>query len=178
MKRSWMVIIMVGAVLSSGCASVIGAPLRPAGGRFGQASGFGGAGSGTQTEFAGVGSGAGEAMVYRKGAVSTIDGKHYHSLADPDTWRPSPASLAWNVRQPTWLGPDESPLFENGLFAWGVKGLPGAEIRRLGLIGYAKTWAERGLGRSVAEISHNPSTVYTYTRIKIFPGGESRLVLH
>jgi hypothetical protein len=75
------------------------------------------------------------------------------------------------------LGPEESPLVEWGILGFGVKGLPGADIRRLGPGGYAKSWAESGLGRSVADISHDPS-IYTYLQFKVSPGGESHLWLY
>ncbi len=75
------------------------------------------------------------------------------------------------------LGPEDSLLAEWGILGFGVKGLPGADIRRLGLGGYAKSWAESGLGRSVADISHDPSTIYTYVQFRVFPGGGARRLL-
>ena len=59
-----------------------------------------------------------------------------------------------------------------------MKGLPGADIRRLGVKGYAKNWAELGLGRSVAEISHDPSTIYIYVQVRFFNRGSSRMLLY
>ncbi len=179
MKRSWMGVITAGAILSSGCATIAGGAVDLSGARSGPAMRPGGAGPGAPLKLGGARPGTGDAMAFRRGPVHAIDGEHYHSLADPETWKPSPVSLAWNARQPPWLGPDESPLIENGIFAWGVKGLPGADIRRLGLGAYAKSWAESGLGRSFAEVSHDPSTIYTYVHFRVFPGGgESRLLLY
>jgi hypothetical protein len=77
------------------------------------------------------------------------------------------------------LGPADSPLVEWGVLGFGVKGLPGADIRRLGVSGYAKRWAGSGLGRSVADISHDPSTIYTYVQFRVFPdSGGRRLLLY
>ena len=178
MKRTWMGPVLAGAILSSGCATMAGGALDFSGARSGPAMQPGGARPGAASGLGAARPGAAHTTAYQKGPVHSIEGQHYHSLADPETWRPSPASPAWMARQPQWLGPDESPLVEWGIFAWGVKGLPGADIRRLGLIGYAKTWAESGLGRSVADISHDPSTIHTYAQLRIFPGGERRLLLY
>ncbi len=157
MKRSWMGVVIVGAVLSSGCASVM------------------------QATFAGQGarSGTGHAMTFQKGPVYAVSGGDYHSLSDPVAWRPSPAGpVGMATRRAPMLGPDDSPLFEWGILGLGVKGLPGADIRRLGVSGYARNWAELGLGRSVAEISHDPSSIFTYVQFKIFDHDSSRLLLY
>ena len=80
-------------------------------------------------------------------------------------------------RVPILVGPENSPLAEWGILEFGVKGLPGDDIRRLGLIGYAKSWADSGLGRSVADISRDPTTIYTYVQFRVFPGGGGRRLL-
>ncbi len=157
MKRTWMGVIMAGAILSSGCSTVIGSALADPGAR----------------------SGRGDAMTFQKGPVYAAGGEDYHSLADPAAHRPSPTSpVGVAPRAPILLGPEDSPLAEWGILEVGVKGRPGADIRRLGLIGYAKSWAESGLGRSVADVSHDPSTIYTYVQFRVFPGGSKRLVLY
>ena len=163
MKRSWMGVIMAGAILSSGCATIAGGAVDLSGGRSGPAMRPGGAGPGAPLKLGGARPGTGDAMAFRRGPVHAIDGEDYHSLADPETWTPSPVSLAWSARQPPWLGPDESPLIENGIFAWGVKGLPGADIRRLGLGGYAKScplvfWPPRCRFRNAGRSAPIPST--------------------
>ncbi len=158
MKRNWMGAIMAGAMLSSGCSTVIGGAL---------------AGPGASA-------GASHAMTFQKGPVYAVSGEDYHSLIDPIARRPSstsPVGMA-TPRAPT-LGPEDSPLAEWESLSFGVKGLSSTDIRRLGLSGYMKTWAEQGLGRSVADISHDPSTSYIYVQFRAFPGsGGSRLVLH
>ena len=158
MKRTWMGVIMAGAVLSSACATITDSVLA---GR-------------------GAGSGTGDAMTFQKGPISTAGGQDYHSLADPVARRPSPASpVGMATPRAPMLGPADSPLVEWGVLDFGVKGLPGADIRRLGLSGYAKSWAGSGLGRSVADISHDPSTIYTYVQFRVFPGsGGRRLLLY
>ena len=157
MKRSWIGVVLAGAVLSSGCATVMDATM---------------AGRGTR-------SGAGHAMTFQKGPVYVVRGEDYHSLTDPVAWEPSPASpIGMATRRAPMLGLDDSLLAEWGIPGFGVKGLPGADIRRLGMRGYAKSWAESGLGRSVAEISHDPSTIYTYVQFRFFDRGSSRLLLY
>ena len=157
MKLSWMGVIIVGAVLSSGCATVMEAALADRGAR----------------------SGGGHAMIFEKGPVYAVGGQDVHSLSDPDAWRPSPAGpVGMATRRAPVPGPDDSPLAVRGILGFGVKGLPGADIRKLGMRGYAKNWAESGLGRSVSEISHDPSTVYVYVQLRFFNGGDSRLLLH
>ena len=69
-------------------------------------------------------------------------------------------------------------MVEWGVLGFGVKGFPAADVRRLGLSGYAETWAESGLGRSVAEISHDPSTIHIYWQLKVFPWGASRMLMY
>ena len=190
MKCTWMGMIMAGAVFSSGCASIAGAALDLAGARsasasrtggpgFTQASAFGGAGSGSASGLAGARPGAGDAMAYQRGPVITVDGGDYHSLADAVSRRPSVTSpVGMATRRAPMLGPEDSPLVEWGILGFGVKGLPGADIRRLGVSGYAKSWAQDGLGRSVAEISHDPSTIFTYVQFRVFSGGERRMLLY
>ena len=157
MKRSWMGVVMAGAVLSSGCATVMEATMAGRGAR----------------------SGAGHAMVFQKGPVYATRGEDYHSLADRVAQRLSPASpVGMATPRAPMLGPEDSPVLEWGILGFGVKRLPGADIRRLGVSGYAKSWAESGLGRSVAEISHDPSTIYTYVQLRFFNGGSSRLLLY
>ncbi len=158
MKRSWMGVIMAGAILSSGCATVTGAALASRGAR----------------------SGAGGAMTFQKGPVYATSGEDYHSIADPVARRPSPASpVGMATPRAPMLEPGDSPLVEWGILGFGVKGLPGADIRRLGVSGYAKSWAESGLGRSVADISHDPTPIYIYVQFKVFPGdGGSPLLLY
>jgi hypothetical protein len=68
-------------------------------------------------------------------------------------------------------------LAEAGIFGIGVQGLPGADVRRLGLGGYAKNWAELGLGRSVTEMNHDSGSLFTYLQFGIFPTAGSRRML-
>ncbi len=155
MKRAWMGVITVGAILSSGCSTAMGAALP---GR-------------------GVRSGVGHAMTFQKGPVYTIGVEDYHSLADRVARRPSPTGPVGMATPRVWtLGPEDGPLVEWGSLGVGVRGLRGAEIRRLGLNvwGYAKHWAELGLGRSVADISHDPS-IFTYVQFRVFQGGGTRM---
>ena len=78
-----------------------------------------------------------------------------------------------------WSAPEDSPLAEWGILGFGVRGLSGADIKRLGLGGYAKSWAESDLGRSVADMSHDPTPVWSYIQLRIFPrGGVRRLLLY
>jgi hypothetical protein len=76
------------------------------------------------------------------------------------------------------LEPEDSPLVERGGLGLGVKGFPAAELNRSGLSGYAKSWAESGLGRSVADISDDPSLIYGFIQFRVFPGGGSRMLLY
>ena len=153
-----MVVIMAGAILSSGCATVIGAVTANYGAR----------------------SGTGEAMTFRKGPVygSRTGAADYDSLADRVRRRPSGAGPLGIATAPPVLEPRDIPLFEWRGLGLGVKGLPAADIRRLGLSRYAGSWAESGLGRSVADMSHAPSLIHTYVQLKIFPGGASGLWLY
>ena len=138
MKGMLMGAIMAGAILSSGCATISRGALANRG----------------------AGSGVGGAMTFQRGPVYGVgaQAQDYHSLADGFGRRPSPASPVGMVtpRAPM-LGPEDSRLVEWELMGFGVKGLPGADIRRLGVSGYATSWAESGLGRSLADISHDPS---------------------
>ena len=117
-------------------------------------------------------------MTFQKGPVYATGGEDHHSFADPAAHNPSPTSpLGVAPRVPILVGPENSPLAEWGILEFGVKGLPGDDIRRLGLIGYAKSWADSGLGRSVADISRDPTTIYTYVQFRVFPGGGGRRLL-
>ncbi len=158
MKRVWMVVIMAGAVLSSGCATAMGGAFP---GR-------------------GAASGRGHATTFQKGPVYTIGGGNHHSLAGTVAARPSPTSpLGVAPRAPILIGPDDSPLAEWSIFGVGVSGLSGTDIRRSGLRNYLRNWAELGLGRTIADISRDPSTIYTYLQFKVFRGPDgARLVLH
>ena len=73
------------------------------------------------------------------------------------------------------LGPDESPSVEWGVLGLGVNGLPGAHIQRFGLTGYAKSWAEAGLGRSLVDVSDE---IYLYLQLRVFPGGSCRMLIY
>ncbi len=121
-------------------------------------------------------------MTFQRGPVYGMgaEAEDYHSLADRFGRRPSPASpVGMATPRAPMLGPEDSPLVEWGILGFGVKGLPGADIRRLGVSGYARSWAESGLGRSVADISHDPTPIYIYVQFKVFPGdGGSRLLLY
>ena len=179
MKRTWMGLVLAGAILSSGCATMAGGALDFSGARSGPAMRPGGARPGAVLALGGARPGKGDAMAYRKGPVNTVSGEDYHSLSDPVAWRPSPASpVGMAMPRFPMPGPDDSPLAEWGILGIGVKGLPGADIRRLGLIGYLQSWAESGLGRSVADISHEPASIYTYLQFRVFPRGERRLLLY
>ena len=157
MKGTLRGLVMAGAILSSGCATALGA----------------------MAANGGMGSGGGQAMIYKSGPAYETRGEDYHSLADPAAHGPSPSSAVGETRPPVVLGPDESPLVEWGVLGFGVKGLSGADVRRLGLGGYAKSWAESGLGRSLADISHDPTPIWVYAQLRIFPRvGRSRLLLY
>jgi len=69
-------------------------------------------------------------------------------------------------------------LVEWGALGVGVKGFPAADFRRLGLSGYAKGWAESGLGRSFADISNDPSPIYIYLQLRVLPGGRPGMLLY
>ena len=89
MKRSWMGIIMVGAVLSSGCSAVMGGAMS---------------GPGAQA-------GGGRAMIYEKGPVYAVSGGTTHSLSAPVAQRPSPTSpLGVAPRAPIFIGPQDTAL--------------------------------------------------------------------
>ena len=153
MKRSWIGVVMAGIVLSSGCATAL--------------------------EGQWARSGPGHTTTFQKGRVYVMRGGDYHSLTDQVSRRASPAGPIWmaTARAPM-PGPYDSPLVERWILGFRVKGLPGADMRRLGVRGYATNWAELGLGRSVAEINHDPSTIYTYVQVRFFNRGSSRLVLY
>ncbi len=157
MKGVLMGIIMAGAILSSGCATVTSAALANRG----------------------VASGGGQAMIYKSGPAHETRGEDYHSLADPVAQRPSPGSAMGTATPRVWLTPEETPVAEWGILGFGVRGLSGADIKRLGLGGYAKSWAESGLGRSLADISHDPTPIWSYVQLRVFPGwGGRRLLLY
>lgn len=148
MRGTWVGVVMAVSILSSGCAPVHG-------------GGFGG----------------GTATAYQRGPVYGLQGKDYHTLASPVALRPSPASPVGFARGPVWLGPGDSPLAGAGILGIGVRGLPGADARRLGLGGYAKNWAELGLGRSVTDMNHDPGSLFGYLQFGIFPTRGSRPML-
>ena len=153
MKGTLMEVILAGVILSSGCATM------------------------TRATRLGAGSGAGEAMILMRGPTygTGVVAADYHSLADHYKRRPSPAGLLGTAKAPPVLGPDESPSVEWGVLGLGVKGLPGAHIQRFGLTGYAKNWAETGLGRSLADVSDE---IYLYVQLRVFPGGSSRMLMY
>jgi hypothetical protein len=156
MKYAWMGTVVAAAMLTSGCSAVARAV----------------------SPNPGVGSAGHGAMIYKKGPVYSPRGMDVHSLADPVSQRPSPASAVGMARPPVMLGPDDSPFLEAGPFGIGVKGLSGTDVRRLGPVGYAKSWAESGLGRSAADIGHDP-TFYRYVQLRLFPDvGRKRLLLY
>ena len=156
MKGMLVGAIMAGAILSSGCATITNAALANRGAR----------------------SGAGGAMTFQKGPVNVMGAQDYHSLADRFGRSPSPAGPLGMATPLPVLDPGDSPLVEWGVLGLGVKGFPAADFRRLGLSGYAKNWAESGLGRSVADISHDPSPIYPYLQLRVLPGGGSRMLLY
>ena len=153
MRRSWMGMIVAGAVLCSGCSVAMGGAMPGRG-----AMGGGMPGQGARA-------GAGRAMIYVKGPVYAVSGGDTHSLATPVAWTPSPTSpLGVAPRAPIFIGPQDTPLAEWDIFGFGVKGVRGTEIRKSGLRGYLRN----GLGRSLADISRNPTTIYTFVKFVIF----------
>ena len=149
---------MAGALLSSGCTTLTGGALASRGAR----------------------SGVGGAMTFQRGPVYGMgaEAEDYQSLADRFGQRPSPAGPLGIATPLPVLEPGDSPLVEWGVLGLGVKGFPATDARRLGLSGYAKAWAESGHGRSAADISHDPSPIYIYGQLRVFPGGGSRMVLY
>ena len=149
---------MVGAILSSGCATITNAALANRGAR----------------------SGAGGVMTFQKGPTYGMGAvaEDYHSLADVFGRRPSPGGPLGLATPLPVLEPGDSPSVEWGALGVGVKGFPAADFRRLGLSGYAKSWATSGLGRSLADISHDPSPFYIYLQLRVFPGGGSGMLLY
>ena len=120
MKRTWMGVIMAGAILSSGCATIAGGALDLSGARSGSAL----AGPGTSA-------GAGDAMTFQKGPVYATSGEDLHSFGDPAAHRPSPTSpLGVAPRVPILVGPEDSPLAEWGILGFGVRGRGLHTIRR------------------------------------------------
>ena len=119
-------------------------------------------------------------MTFQRGPVYGVgaEAQDYHSLADGFGRRPSPAGPLGMARPLPVLEPEDSPLVEWGVLGLGVKGFPAADFRRLGLSGYAKSWAKSGLGRSLADISHDPSTIYAYVQLRVFPGGRTRMLAY
>ena len=158
MKGMLLGAIIAGAILSSGCATIARGAL--ANGR--------------------AGAGIGGAMAYQRGPVYGVgaDSQDYHSLADGFGRGPSPARPFGRARRVPLLGPEDSPLFEWGVLGLGVKGFPAADFRRLGLSGYAKNWAKSGLGRSLADISHDPATLYSYIQLRVFPERRTRMLAY
>ncbi len=154
MKQSWIGVVMAGIVLSGGGATAL--------------------------EGQWARSGPGHTTTFRKGPVYVMRGGDYHSLTDQVSRRASPAGpIGMATARAPMPGPDDSPLVEWGILGFGVKGLPAADIRWLGVKGYAKSWAESGLGRSVTDISDDPTPIYIYVQFKVFPGdGGSRLLLY
>jgi len=119
-------------------------------------------------------------MIYQKGPVYAVTGGDYTSLADPVVRRPSPTSpLGVAPRVPILVGPEDSAVAQWGNSGFGVQGFSGTDIRRSGLSDYLRNWADSGLGKSLADISRDPSTIYTYVRFNVFSGGDgSRLLLY
>ena len=158
MKRALMGMIMAGAVLSSGCATVASIALEGRGG----------------------GHRAGHATTYQQGPVYTVSPAafDYHSLSDGFGFRPSmggPLAMATSRAMPDR---HDTPLAESGTFGLYVKGLPGANIRSLGLQGYAGSWAESGLGRSLGDMSRDPFPRFVYVQFRILPGPNRRIIMH
>ena len=140
-----------------------------------------GCGWGANVAFAGRGAGfgAGHTTTYPKGAIHGMGpgALDYYSLGD-GLLRPSPGGPLGMARPPVMPLRDDTPLVESGSFGLYVKGLPGADIRRLGLDGYAGSWAESGLGRSLADMSRDPWPFYVYGQLRILPFDRHRIVLH
>ena len=158
MKRMLVGAIMTGAILSSGCATITNAALANRGAR----------------------SGAGGVMTFQKGPTYGMGAaaQDHHSLADVFGRRPSPGGPLGMATPLPVLEPGDSPLVEWGALGLGVKGFPAADFRRLGLSGYAMSWATSGLGRSIADIGHDPSPFYIYLQLRVFPGGGSGMLLY
>ncbi len=159
MKRTWMGASLVGAILSSGCATITGAAM---------------ASLGAEPEVS-------EASTYERGptyGTGTVPLDH-HSLADgfgrislPVAALP-PDPLNTGRALPV-LEPGDSPLVESGVLGAGMKGLPADHLRRLGLRNYAKNWAEAGLGSSLQDVQNG---LYAYLQLAVFRGGSGRLLL-
>ncbi len=158
MKRMLVGAIIAGAILSSGCATITNAALANRGAR----------------------SGAGGVMTFQKGPTYGMGAaaQDHHSLADVFGRRPSPGGPLGMATPLPVLEPGDSPLVEWGALGLGVKGFPAADFRRLGLSGYAKSWAESGLGRSFADISNDPSPIYIYLQLRVLPGGGRGMLLY
>ena len=159
MKRTWMGAILVGAILSSGCATITGAAM---------------ASLGAEPEVS-------EASTYERGptyGTGTVPLDH-HSLADRlgrislplESLPPDPLNTG---RAIPVLAPGDSPLVESGILGAGIKGLPADHLRRLGLRNYANNWAEAGLGGSLQDMQNG---IYIYAQLRVFPGGSSLLML-
>ena len=87
------------------------------------------------------------------------------------------AALAMPLWSALTIMPD-TPPFEWGVFGLYVNGLPAADIRRLGLIGYAENWAESGIGRSVANMSHDPWPIFVLVQLRISSYWQRRIVMY
>ena len=117
-------------------------------------------------------------MTFQKGPVYGVSGGDTHSLAAPVEWTLSPTSpLRVAPRAPIFIGRQDTPLAELGIFGFGVKEPRSADIKRSSLRGYPRNWAELGLGRSLADISRDPSTIYTFVKFNIFSRGEGGSLL-
>ncbi len=122
---------------------------------------------------------AGRTKTIQKGPVYGVSGGGAHSLATPVEWTLSPTNpLGVAPRAPILIGRQDTPLAELGIFGFGVKEPLSADIRRLGLRGYPRNWAELGLGISLADISRDPSTICTFVKFNIFSRGGGSLLLY
>ena len=82
---------------------------------------------------------AGRTKTIQKGPVYGVSGGDAHSLATPVEWTLSPTNpLGVAPRAPIFIGRQDTPLAELGIFGFGVKELRRADIRRLGLRGYPR----------------------------------------
>ena len=78
---------------------------------------------------------AGRTKTIQKGPVYGVSG----GLATPVEWTLSPTNpLGVAPRAPIFIGRQDTPLAELGIFGFGVKELRRADIRRLGLRGYPR----------------------------------------
>ena len=164
MRVAWIGMIVDGAMISTGCSSVMAPRLMRAE---------------AESLVSGRRIGSGQATTYQKGPVYGTRTADVYSLANPSVQRQPPLSPVGLARPPVMLGPTDSPLLEVGILGFGVKGLSGVDVRRVSFSGYAENWAELGLGRSVGEIERDPSAIYAYLQIRVFSRkGSSRLLMH